>query len=148
MLYLSLLTAIDLSGNQTEAVGFSVFATEERNYNDGDIVIFDNIVSNFGGYFDLDSSIFVCPYSGIYWFSVSCFSENGYACTPVIYVETKIILRTEGAADETHGNQASTSTVVECMAGKRVWIMNDYDNRVYDTYDRTNSFSGFLLHKY
>ena len=125
-----------------------MYATEERIYNDGDIVIFDGAVSNFGGYFNLETSIFVCPYSGIYWFSVSCFSEVGYSCTPAIYVETSLILKTIGKGNDDHENQGTSSTVVECKAGDRAWIMNVNSSQMYDTLDRTNSFSGFLLYKY
>ena len=135
------------SGHPSEAVGFSAYTLEERAYNDGDVVIFDGVVSNFGGFFDFDSSIFVCPYSGIYWFSVSCLSKIGYPCTPAINVETKEILKTHGATGS-HGNQGSTSTVVECKAGERVWVRNVSDDEAYNGWDKTNSFSGFMLHRY
>ena len=96
----------------------------------------------------MSSSIFVCPYSGIYWFSVSCVGKAGFACAPGIYVESKMSLQTAGALEENYGNQASTSAVVMCEAGQRAWIKNTNDNRLYNGNDGYNSFSGFLLFKY
>ena len=57
--------------NLDEAVGFSAYSTVTRTFDDEDIVIFDEVLSNFGQYFDLESNIFVCPFNGIYWLSVS-----------------------------------------------------------------------------
>ena len=91
--------------------------------------------------------MFICPYSGIYWFSVSCLSKDVQRCMPAINVERDTILKTQGTDDVTSG-QASTSTVVECSAGQRVWVRNEGDNGVYNGYNHMNSFSGYLLYRY
>ena len=127
-------------------VGFSAYTTQERYYNDDDIVLFDGVSSNFGGYFNLETSIFVCPYWGVYWFSVTCRGGTSN-CNALITVDGSYKAQTIGASSESI-NQSAVSIVVECRVGQSVWIQNNGDNRFYNKVDKTNVFSGYLLHKY
>ena len=134
-------------GNQKETVGFSAYSTMTRSYNSNEIVIFDELNSNFGQYFDVDSNTFVCPYDGIYWFSVSCYNDVGHACTPSLMVENQLLVQTIAPEDSESRNSASIATVAECKAGQRALVKNLGNNRTYnDSWDRTNTFSGYLLH--
>ena len=128
-------------------VGFSAFTTLERYYNDGDVVLFDGVSSNFGGYFNLETGIFVCPYWGVYWFSVTCRGGTSNSCNALITVDGSYKAQVHGWVSEKI-NQAAVSIVVECKVGQSVWIQNNGDNRYYNGADKTNVFSGYLLHKY
>ena len=47
-----------------EPIGFTAVLTTGASYDTGDIMIFDLIQSNLGGYFNKDTSVFVCPTNG------------------------------------------------------------------------------------
>ena len=136
---------IQFEGNSDEPVGFSAYATVERTYTNNDIVLYDELISNFGEYFDLDLDVFVCPYSGIYWFSLSCYNDPGYGCLPAITIEGNMLVQAIGPTDNEDRNSGSVSTIAECNAGQRVWVKNGGTTSVYSIQNaRANTFSGFF----
>ena len=47
-------------------VGFSAYSTEGVRYEEYDTIVFDAVVTNYGGRYDSDTGIFTCPVKGDY----------------------------------------------------------------------------------
>lgn len=52
-------------------VSFTAYATTTRSYNEGDHVLFDGIIRNYGSSYLVENSTFVCPFDAYYLFSAS-----------------------------------------------------------------------------
>ena len=82
-------------------VGFSAYADEPFYYNLGDLVVFQNVTSNIGNYFQLATSSFVCPISGVYFFSLTVASVNSNnLMTAHLMKETQSLASLHARADE------------------------------------------------
>ena len=95
------------------------------------------------------TSCFVCPYQGIYLFTLNFNTYNGDGLrlalmkTSVILVQAVADLTDDGA--KTTG---SASVVVECGPNEMVWInASDNPDAFEGAYGRTH-FMGYLLHAY
>ena len=59
----------------TDFIGFSAYATNSQEPNEGDLVMFSSTHVNAGGGYDTSTSIFTCPTTGFYYiyFSLSSY---------------------------------------------------------------------------
>ena len=97
--------------------------TEGRQYEVDQLILFEGIVSNYGGHYHADQSVFICPYSATYVFYVSVSTVIGTRSMHVnLMMEDVYIISTlaDDQSDE-YGN-ASTMAVVHCTEGNRVWV--------------------------
>ena len=69
---------IFVSEDDTGPIAFSAHASQDRDYNDDDVVIFDEIVTNINGAFQANNSVFLCPVDGLYAFSAHVLSTSGH----------------------------------------------------------------------
>ena len=69
-------------------VAFSVHLanTESKRFPLGTVVIFDNIVSNYGEAYNQDSGSFIAPYHGLYFFTLSLMSDRDQVSTLGIHL--------------------------------------------------------------
>ena len=107
--------------------------------------MFDGIDSNIGNH-NTDTSIFTCPYNGLYFFNVNIVAQDGYQMTVKIVREFRYIF---GALSYFHGySAASATTITECHVGESVWVrcVSEHDY-MYAGY-RTPHIIGALLQAY
>ena len=137
-----------LDDHQTAPVGFTAYATVERQYDFGDLVIFDAISTNIGNYYNADTSIFTCPCNGLYMFS---FSFNVYIDSSHMYADIMIASQNvAGAFGVNRYSSASALAVTECDVGQTVWVQCTADYSYMDGHNihPTSHFSGVLLQAY
>ena len=109
------------------------------------MVLFDGIVVNYGGFYDGTTSIFTCPFSGFYMFSVSVRAEEEHVINVSITVDGSHLVSAI-AQDGTSYDQASAVVVTRCDEGQNVWITSKNDNRRMEGNSvRYSSFTGTLL---
>ena len=130
-----------------DVVGFTVYTVENAYYDDGELIVFTNVTSNIGGHFQPATSSFLCPVTGVYYFSLSIANINSnYGVNAHITKEELILVSAHSRPDgATH---SATAAVTTCERGQSVWIQASGDNRgVYGNPDLLlSSFSGFLLY--
>ena len=110
----------------TEAVGFTACADTTRLYGFSEIVLFDRELTNYGGYYNTETSSFICPVDGIYIFTL--------AITVYIDTETHVIIMrndveltsTYSRTDEEPFNHGTNMVVTECLVGDVVWPQLDW----------------------
>ena len=123
-----------------------------RYYAPNDIILFDSVITNTGNHYSGDKSTFVCPFNGVFSFSVPFYSGIfGYLHLEIMRDDEQII---RGYADYL-GSEASlkshgTSTVViECNAGQLVWSRCASTSAfMYADGNRESHFTGFALHRF
>ena len=54
--------------DNNEIVGFTAWPSQDRDYVEDDLVLFENAEINIGGHFQ--NNIFICPYNGTYRFGM------------------------------------------------------------------------------
>ena len=130
-------------------IGFSAYATADVDYaSSGAIVIFDDVVSNFGGYYDNASSIFWCPVNGVYLVFVNIMGTATATANVEIMVDDVPVGRARADMDAANQNKGSGFVLVDCSVGQNVWIMNNYNSQVVFAGTRQSTFSVYLLHAY
>ena len=96
-------------------------------------------------------SIYVCPWNGVYIFSVTlCNYPEIQISAELMREYTSYALVWSDGYSNTVYLQSSATVVVECARGERVWVRDAVDgDRLYDdtSYDY-NVFTGYLLQKY
>ncbi|XP_038074780.1 complement C1q tumor necrosis factor-related protein 3-like [Patiria miniata] len=112
---------------------------------DGEIIIFDHVVTNVGDDFDSETSKFTCSVPGVYFFEVSLLSRTQpYA---------KLMKNGEHIFSVHHSDsgtfqQSSNSAVLTLANGDEVWVqIGDDTNRGIYGDTRYSSFTGFLINR-
>ena len=139
------------SDNTTSPIAFSAYADVHRTYNKSDIVLFDKITTNLGQSYNPDNGIFICPFSGVYIFSLTTLSREYHYMGGSITIESRTLGSTWGEDDRDNIEaQGSVTVVSECFPGQRVWVRTLADDM--EMYGDTNGwysvFSGLLFHAY
>ena len=129
-----------------EGIAFSAYHGSRQYYYAGERIQFDNIITNYGGYFDEANSTFTCPVQGLYMFTVNimAYSSDQFGARIVINGVTLVTAWADNASSVY--NQASNTVIVECGPGDDVWseaVIADY---IYcNSVDRYSTFSGVLI---
>ena len=110
--------------------------------------MFSGVTSNIGSSFQLETSSFLCPVTGVYYFSLNLLSIAGYHLRGNIVKENEVLGSTYSDASYYGYHQGGTTAVITCERGQSVWVQSGLNNIAIDyTADaRYSSFSGFLLH--
>ena len=68
-------------------VAFSVHLanTQEKEFSLGTVVLFDNIVTNYGGAYNKITGSFIAPYHGLYFFTLNFMTVGNQASTLAIH---------------------------------------------------------------
>ena len=133
-----------------EAVGFTVHHQEGHyDYSSGQTIRFSDIQSNFGGYFNTDTFSFVCPYRGIYFFTVSFNAYESYDMHIEI-VKGNVKLAYAMAEQINVYAHSSAFVVTLCEEGEIVKTQagGGTTDVIHNGRYRANQFSGYLLHRY
>ena len=128
----------------TDAVAFTARATSNENYEDGDTVSFNGIITNFGGHYSTIFDRFTCPLNGTYMFSVNFVTGIGREMR-VFIVKEGLDLIQGRAGDAGAANMGTALVITTCFAQERVWVRSVDSGYMLGGY--TNQFSGVLLNK-
>lgn len=112
------------------------------------VVIYDDVLTNIGGYFDGDTGMFTAPADGAYVFMMNV---HRAAVTKSPYVklmkegEMQVSVYDYGTSDAY--DTASNSAILELAQGERVWLQLDQGNELNSNDNRYTTFSGYMLFK-
>ena len=129
-------------------MAFTARASEGRYYEEHDIVLFDSVITNTGNHYSSNIPAFVCPFDGVFSFSVSFYSGYYYEFYLDVMRDDEQVIR--GYADFIDGEYtyASSTVVIECKAGQLVWarcaLFGDY---MYGSSTLQSHFTRFALHR-
>ena len=132
-----------------QAVGFTAYFTDGHVlYDSNDIIIFDLVESNVGGYYQTSSSQFICPVHGLYAFSLHVLSGLWDVFAGQVMNESSLLGSVYGDGRDGFQNGGSNLVVTVCNKGDRVWVRSQSDrNLIYGDADRECTFSGFLVYE-
>ena len=133
------------SADTDEQVGFTAQANTDAIYNASDVVKFGATLSNFGECYNTNTSIFICPYDGIYMFNHIVQADNDADVRTLIKIGNREIGRTY--SHETL-EKSSAFAIVECESGEKAWVESLSDNQAIRDGVKQSTFSGYLLHRY
>ena len=127
-------------------VGFTAWMSSTVEVDNDELIIFDEVISNIGGYFNPTQSVFICPFSGMYafYFNVQATTDGPSATLKIVKENVQI---GDASADDVDGayNTGSGFVVTLCEAGEKVWIASNTNNEKINGGNMRTSFSGFLL---
>ena len=133
-----------------QPIAFTVFPDVTRHYSDRQIVLFRDVSFNSGNAFDLDTSAFTCPITGVYVFTLVQ-SQGSAAASLQIMSEMDVLFsalenESEAGVDRTWLTTSGT-VVSRCNGGQRVWIQSGDSGQVFVHHSRKKHtvFVGFLL---
>lgn len=107
--------------SQNGFVGFTVQAFSHRNYTDGEIVVYEEVVTNYGGHYDPSAGIFTCPVTGYYLFSLSTMNPGGQTTATRLLVGSYELLYTWARDDSQE--HSTTVGISLCEAGQSVYTI-------------------------
>ena len=114
----------------------------DTTYYPGNIIKFDNAVTNIGGAYDEQTGIFTCPVAGLYMFFSSIKTAYEHWLNFAIIKEgVELVKLTSGQAEVMHG---VNMVIVECAFLENVWVQC-IANGDYIPGDSYSTFSGTLL---
>ena len=128
-------------------VGFTAYASFDVGFNTLDNILFDVIVFNDGGGYDASTSVFTCPVSGLYLFSLNVYVSSFERMEAVMRVNGVTALTAYASNAEANGS--SNTLVINCEEGQTVDVVcgphrNDCDYNNED-FQAVNTFSGVLI---
>ena len=114
-----------------------------NNLNRHQPIIFESVKQNFGNAYDTQLGAFICPKSGLYFFSLTIMSHAGQALeTKIVVNGSTIAYAYAGAA--TNLNTGTKSVIVPLQVGDRVWVeFNSGDNSIYG--GANSVLTGFII---
>ncbi|XP_061457188.1 complement C1q subcomponent subunit A [Rhineura floridana] len=111
----------------------------------GNVVVFDNIITNEDAGYNRERGVFTCKDSGYYYFTFQVVS-NGNLCLRLVHKGTQIVSfcdnNGQGVLQVNSGG-----SVLQLNQGESVWLESDPQagNNIYVDTDADSVFSGFLL---
>ena len=100
-----------------------------------------------GQHYDTSSSTFICPYHGVYFFSLDFDSYKGNWVRLRIMRNNKHLVTSGSNAEKLPYNHGSAFVVTECDQGDIVRVVSYVSNTLY-VFDKGTLFSGYLLFRY
>ena len=142
-----------LPDEETGPVAFTAWADtgEPTYYTQEEIIVFDQILTNAGGHYNVDTSSFVCPYEGLYL--VSAHVQSYYVApnriTADLMYNKDMLVRMSISHTDNSSHRTSTTIVTECARGDILWVKftSDGTRALHCSSGRT-VFTGYMLHRY
>ena len=133
-------------------VGFTASSNTGANttYQSGQIVIYNDVISNIGGHYNPDTSSFICPYDGVYMFDINVISYYYHSAHIAVYRNVTLLSQTQAYSyGDIHQLYPTSSThvITPCAAGEVVWVRATAATNLHAV-SRFNLFSGYLLYNY
>ena len=128
------------------AVAFTAAATSHQVVEQGERYVFENVMTNVGGWYNSEFSEFTCPLDGYYMFSFSLMSQRGFPAYGRISVEGELgpIALGDGRIGGDYGH-ATSVYFTHCKQAERVWVQQPTSttSRLYG--GSYSNFSGMLV---
>ena len=116
----------------------------KSNLTPGQTIKFETVKQNYGNAYDPQTGIFICPKSGLYFFTFTILADTGKE------VETKLVLNgspiaySYSAGPALHGNAGSKSVITPLHPGDKVWLeFHAYDNSIYG--NAWSTLTGYII---
>ena len=110
----------------------------------GELVSFDDVISNFGSFYSAETYIFTCPVHGVYAFSIAINQYDRSDVRGILYRNNDELIRTT-ADNEGYFDSVSATVVAECNTGDQVFVVVDIAGNFDGTWSPSH-FTGYLLH--
>ena len=143
-----------ISEDDSGTIAFTAYFWGEKGYNAGDLIIFDNILTNIGGYYQNDTSTFICGRAGVYVFSWTIHAWVQLASELMIenassHIQTYSFNNYGSTFKKDLLDTSSVTVIVECYLNQRVWLKSILDDSCITSYPGIRSlFSGFLVQSF
>ena len=117
-------------------------------YVTGQQVIYDKVHTNSGGHYNQYTSTFICPYDGIYVFSLSILADFDERLDLSINRNDDVIAFAWAYTSPQYERYEAASAHVtsECTRGDVIWVKSETNGGMFAD-QRVNTFTGFLLQK-
>ena len=139
-----------LPDDETGPVAFAAYANTgyQTSYSQGDITVFNEVLTNAGGHYNADTSSFICPWHGVYLVSVNIQGHdsdyiNIHLKRNAVDIGYLVIDNISGAV-----NRGSTTIVIECDRGDILWVMAGYTGGIYTISAPLTLFTAHMIHRY
>ena len=125
-----------------------------KQYNSGDLIIFNSSLTNIGGYFQNSTSTFICGRTGVYVFTWTIHAKKQFASELMIdnesrHIQTYSFNLYGSTVRADQWDTSSVTVVVECYLNQRVWLKSLLNNSYITSVTGINNlFSGFLLQSF
>ncbi|XP_060081244.1 uncharacterized protein LOC132560598 [Ylistrum balloti] len=141
---------IHVSGNGAgfHNIGFTASLSTVTALGNGQIIVFDTIISNDGNGYDSRYGHFTAPITGLYAFSVTvmCYGSESELHVNILKDGQNIGV---AFANGNHYDNGSKFVVVQLQAGQVVWVEHANEPSGYKIHGQGySSFSGFLIQSY
>ena len=139
-----------LPDDETGPVAFAAYADTrtETSYSAGDIIVFNEVLTNAGGHYSTATSSFICPWHGLYLVSVNI---QGYDSDQMyIYLMRNDVYIGYFWLDDISGvyNRGSTTVVTECDRGDILWVRTGDNGAIHTSWIPTTLFTVHMIHRY
>ena len=74
--------------DQNNVIGFTAYTSEDLSLSTGQVVKFNEVPTNMGAAFDVDTGVFTCPAAGLYFFGVTANTETAHSLVLRIVKDT------------------------------------------------------------
>ncbi|XP_041374212.1 complement C1q-like protein 4 [Gigantopelta aegis] len=130
-----------------QEVAFSVGLTHHLNLTGSQTVVYDEIITNIGAAYDLDSGFFKCPMSGIYVFQFHALSRSDRTVYLQLHHNYNYVV---SIWSHTNGEFAAggNSAILHLTKGDTVSIksVSGYSNSLFGKPDEVYcTFSGYMI---
>ena len=124
---------------------FTATGSEAKAFTAGATIEFKDIITNEGGAYNPESSVFNCQYDGFFHFQFTIHTTGAYPVEVQLYNGGKPVISGYSPGN-TPNDIISNAAVVFCEGGDQVMlkVKNDYQQRIqYD--GRYSTFSGYAV---
>ena len=104
----------------TAAIGFTACSDVPRVFGLNEIVLFERELTNYGGYYNTQTSSFICPVDGVYVFTIAISVDDTNMVVLVMRNDVELSATWANADTEPY-NHATNMVVTECLVGDVVW---------------------------
>ena len=135
-----------LQKHMNESAAFSAKLSRDKPIISGQVVSFDDVISNFGGHYNNETYTFTCPVQGVYMFSMAITELAETHARGILYRNDDALIRST-ADNGGFFDSASATVVTECNEGDQVYVISDQDG-ICDGDRSPSHFTGYLVHHY
>ena len=129
----------------SKQAAFSAYLTHDIDGNQSEIIVFNQVLINEGGFYDPETGIFTCPWDGVYDFSFFIGQRGGESATRIytgLHVNDKMkVNAVVDAYNYQQDLQGGNRIIIRLTAGDTVQVYK-YAGHVEGDTHTTTTFSG------
>ena len=100
-------------------VAFTAYSSNATYSTEGEVIQFQEVLTNIGDAFDVTTGMFTCPISGYYMFYLSMTSSADAPFEADLYRGDTYLITIE--SDELEENQSANMATTECVQGEQTY---------------------------